>query len=592
MMAFSKALFFGFVEWDDDLNIYRNPHITGIGSADLQWMFTDISHVRRYLPLTWLGWALNYQLFGFQAWSYHLGNILLHSANAVLVYLSIRRLLSVEAKFAGVHQLTGCSLSAAFAALVWAIHPLRVEPVTWASGRIYCQTLFFLLISLLAYLRSTVADGPRAKMGLYWLSAGAYVASLMTYPLALAFPFVLVLVDLYKPAGMRTATGGNDYTLWRIVLPKAPFFVAAGLALIITLWASTHAAGVWKPPVTLREFGTIPRIMQAFYLWAYYLWRPFFPVALSPVYDTLVDFRPGAWPFVLSALSVVGISLLLIWKRQRWRGLLILWLCYLAFLVPMIGLTEHPHYPSDRYSYLVGVVWSVAFGFIGIKVLMRPAWRVTAIAAGLAMLLVLGAASFAQAGVWQNSEILFRHMLAHLQEGPTRAAIHWRLGRTLAREEKFEEALKEFSNALRLRPEFAEVHQDMAATSSALGRASEAVSHYREALRWNPASAGTLNNLAWILATDSDAALRNGAEAVRLAYRACEITHFENALMVGTLAAAYAEVGRFAEALEAAKKAQGLAISAGNSALAARNGELLEFYRAHRPYHQPSTGGN
>ncbi len=123
------------------------------------------------------------------------------------------------------------------------------------------------------------------------------------------------------------------------------------------------------------------------------------------------------------------------------------------------------------------------------------------------------------------------------------------------------------------------------------GRTREAVAQYREALRLNPNLAGALNNLAWMLATSSKAEFRDGTQAVQLAERACELTHYGEPLFLGTLAAAYAEAGRFPEAVTTAEKAEQLATSAGLTAVAAKNRQRLEFYRAAKPYHEPAPTG-
>jgi tetratricopeptide (TPR) repeat protein len=128
-------------------------------------------------------------------------------------------------------------------------------------------------------------------------------------------------------------------------------------------------------------------------------------------------------------------------------------------------------------------------------------------------------------------------------------------------------------------------------TFGQLGRTREAVAQYREALRLNPSLVGALNNLAWILATSPDEGLRNGAEAVRLAERACELTHYGQPLFIGTLAAAYAECGRFPEAVTTAEKAERLATRAGLTPVAAKNRQLLELYRAGKPYQEPAPTG-
>src|SRR4051812_24752219 len=142
-----------FLQWDDDINIYGNRHIQGLTAENWNWIWTDTSYVRRYMPLGWLGWAIQYQLFGMHPWSWHFGNIVLHSLNAALVFLLIQKLVqsSLPKDHAVPEQLPWC---AALGALIWAVHPLRVEAVAWASGRIYDQALTFLLISVLCYLRA------------------------------------------------------------------------------------------------------------------------------------------------------------------------------------------------------------------------------------------------------------------------------------------------------------------------------------------------------------------------------------------------------------------------------------------------------
>jgi len=135
------------------------------------------------------------------------------------------------------------------------------------------------------------------------------------------------------------------------------------------------------------------------------------------------------------------------------------------------------------------------------------------------------------------------------------------------------------------------VLNNLGSALAAKGRLDEAVTQYRKALRLNPDLAGTLNNLAWVLAANPDDKLRNGTEAVRLAERACELTHYGKPAFIGTLAAAYAEAGRFPEAVTTAEKAEQLATTAGLMSVAAKNRQLLELYRAGKPYHEPAPTG-
>jgi Flp pilus assembly protein TadD len=174
---------------------------------------------------------------------------------------------------------------------------------------------------------------------------------------------------------------------------------------------------------------------------------------------------------------------------------------------------------------------------------------------------------------------------------PDDVEAHDKLGVALAAKGRFDEAIENYRQAIQINSNRPETFVHLGMTLGQLGRTREAVDLYREALRLNPNLAGALNNLAWVLAASPDDQLRNGAEAVRLAERACELTHYGEPLFIGTLAAAYAECGRFPEAVTTAEKAEKLATDAGLTAVAAKNQQLLELYRAGKPYHEPARTG-
>ena len=178
-----------------------------------------------------------------------------------------------------------------------------------------------------------------------------------------------------------------------------------------------------------------------------------------------------------------------------------------------------------------------------------------------------------------------------IQINPNSAAALDNLGFALAAKGRFDEAIENYRKAIQANSNRTETFFHLGMALGQLGRTREAVAQYREALRLNPDLAGALNNLAWNLATSPDDELRNGAEAVRLAERACELTHYGEPLFLGTLAAAYAEAGRFPEAVTTAEKAERLATAAGLTAVAAKNRQLLELYRAGKPYHEPAPTG-
>jgi protein O-mannosyl-transferase len=623
--TFHPALTAEFVPWDDDLNISANPHIRTLHWESLCWMFTDVAYARRYMPLAWLNWAINCQFTGLDATSFHVGNLLFHSANAALVFLLIWRLLALvfpRSTTGGASQ-TALLVSAAAGAMLWAIHPLRVESVAWASSRIYNQALLFLLLCWLCYLRAQRHPaGTPGRRRFFWLSVLCYGASMLTYPIGLAGGLVPLLLDFF-PLRRWTRVQGRSWNRQNaaVLLEKVPYLVCMAMVLGTTVWARVRFAGTFDPPVGLDRFGLVPRVMQAFYIGAYYLWKPCWPLELAPVYTTLVWFKPTDPPFLASAIAVLGISAVLVLKRQRWPALLALWIAYLGLLGPVLGLTEHPHYPSDRYSYIATIPFSLLIAGVLAKCWQPALRRNAALAITLAAGIVAAVLSVRQTKTWHDGVTLFNHMLSTLGENSYRGDIHWRLGRVRSDHGEWDEAVAQHRAALRYLPFFAEAHDDLAtaldaqgkleeagghleaavrirptalrhaalATSlSRRGRIAEAVQHYQAAMTLQPDAPAVLNNLAWLLATAQDSRQRNGIEAVRLAERACQLTSYRQPMLVGTLAAAYAEAGNFSAATNAAQKAADLAEASGNKNLSATNRVLLELYRQGKAYREDS----
>lgn len=622
------AVFYGagrgeFLTWDDDINITGNPRVQALTGENLRWMFTDTEYVRRYMPLGWLAFASQWAVFGPGPRSFHAGNVLIHALSAVLLFFILRRLLRlvvpVDERDDKERVVVIC---AGLAALLWAAHPLRVEPVAWASGRLYCQAIFFLLCALLGYLRySESAAAGRPSRAWYWTSVGAYAASLLTYPLALGFVAVLLLIDLYPLrrwggglAGLRSAAARQA------LLEKAPYVAVVGLIFAVTLWARSTATGLWRPPTTLSEFGLLSRVMQGFYVWASYLWRSAAPQDLSPVYTTLVEFDPLGAPFVLSFLAVAGISAVVAWRWRQWPGLVVGWACYLLILVPMLGLTEHPHYVNDRYSYLPAIALAaLVAGLLFQLSQVRRARVVSFVAAGGAAV-VLSLMSVAQVRAWRDTDTLFLHIIAKMGDSPYRADTYCRLGNRRLRQDRPGEAQQFFTEATRVAPAFvpayrglgeallrqgrvqeaADIHLkaislrrptpdllvNTAEALAAAGRYEAAVQHYRAALEAAPAYGQAMNGLAWLLATCPEDRLRDGAQAVKLAGTVADGTGHQMPQVEITLAAAHAEAGDFPQALKAAELAQTLAAPSGDSNLIARCTQVLEAVRRGKPFRE------
>ena len=486
LLVFQSVRHGALLAWDDDINITTNERLRALTWDNLRWMFTDFEYMRRYTPLTWLGWSLQHEFFGLSAWSCHIGNLVLHAANAVLVFRLVQRVMEIWMRHVRAPaQVQG--LAGAIGALLWAVHPLRVEVVAWASGRIYCQAGFFLLLATLAYLNvARAAGGSMAQRGWFAASVAAFAASMLTYPLGLSYVGVLIIADIWLLRRIDPGAGlWRDARNRRVWLEKIPYVVVAAVIVTVTLVARFNAKGVWDPPVTLAEFGVLPRAAQAFYIWACYVWRPLVPVELAPVYTTLVRLNPGDAIFVLSAVGVLAVTALLFWRRQRWPGVFALWLGHLVLLVPVLGLTEQPHYPNDRYSYLPAVLWAPACA-VGLVWLGARAVRRTIFPAAGALILTLAALSVAQIGIWRSSETLFRYLLTHVGESAYRADVAVRLGEVLREQGRLQEAAEYYRETLRIvaagrRASLAHFGLGIIALDG--GRTNEAAEHLQNSIR-------------------------------------------------------------------------------------------------------------
>jgi hypothetical protein len=477
--------------------------------------------------------------------SHHVGNVLLHGINAVLVFFLIRALFGCGTPSGRTEAPLGTWFAGA-GALFWALHPLRVEVVAWASGRLYCQAAFFLLLSLLAYLRCCTK--PDRKHLFFGLCAASFAASLLTYPIALFGVFLFPLMDIYPlrrvRLNLKSFQESSSRNVW---LEKLPLFLVAGLVLGLTLWARTYSSGIWKAPKTLEQFGVLERGAQAFYVWACYLWKVAAPFNLSPLYTNLHSFNPLAPVFIFSAILVLGLSGLMIWQGRRWPMLAALWAGYLVLMVPMLGLTEHPHYANDRYNYLSGILFAIlAAGGLNYIYQKRVHWTVPVLSGAMVLVCALGLLSYRQTGVWKNSVVLYEYMIAKLGQDPYRGHIHNRLA------------------------SFQHSH----------GNTARAVKNFKMSLAIKPDQIFVLQNLALLLATTEQEQLRDGPAAVKYAEQACAIEQNASARTLKLLAGAYSESGRYEDAIRTLQKAQALDLACGDQEQAKADSKLMDYFKA------------
>ena len=522
-LVFGRSLRADFVMWDDNVEIYGNKHIQSLNLETVKWAFTE-NYVSRYKPLTWLALAaINEIQGGPKPFGFHLANLLLASAHAIVLLVLLYRVLHVinndKRSDTNKRALWLCSATAAF---FWVLHPLRVETVAWASSYFHSQALLFLFLSALLYVESNIRAEKRSL--LYWGSVVSYIASILSFPTGLGFPIVPLVLDVFVFGRIRYENG----TWWnaqtrRALLGKLPFFLIAGLFTLFAVSRRLQGAEILLPTATVNEFGVSSRIAQAFYMWAYYLWRPWFPFDLSPVYTTLVSFKPTEPRFLLSALTVIGGTVVSWTLRKRSPLFLAIWILYLFLLVPMLGLTEHPHFPNDRYGNLPLLCWAALIALGLSKLVTNRLLFLRAIALASVIICAFAGLSILQTPLWQNSVTLFQGILRHLGDNSYRADIYWRLGVAYSESENHPEAANAFTKALLDAPNNSMLHECLATSLVQLEKFSEAREHVLHVIQANPKDVHLQVKMYHLLAEAEtkagkfEAAISHYAEALRVA---------------------------------------------------------------------------
>jgi len=488
LAVYAGTLSHGFVQWDDPLTIYRNPDLGDLDLGRVVWAFTDVATTMRFVPLTLLSLSLTHTIHGLDPFGYHLANWLLHGAAAVLLFLLLQELLRVTARRRTLEPGgPWVVVAAAVGALAWSLHPLRVEVVAWSNSRGHAQATLFAFLSLLVYLRAHREGAPsphpwRASA----LSVAAFLAALLSHPIAIGVAPVFVLLDVHL-GRLGGQAGWWTPAARRVLLEKVPFAAAAAATLSVTVLVRVLRPGIWSPPVSLADWGLFPRAMQATFVWAHYVLVTLWPVGLQPAPTALIDFDPWTATFLVRAALVVATSAALLLLRRRWPWLLLLWLAHLALLVPSLGLTEHPMFACDRYASLPGLVPAVLAGAAVLALGATPVRRLAAAIGAAAVLALLGGLAQAQARTWQSSVTLFEHMLPFFGDHPSRLGILKRLGGAYLDEGRYPSAVAALQQVAAVAPTDPINRSSLGFALWQSGQAGDAVPHYEAAVGLAPA---------------------------------------------------------------------------------------------------------
>ena len=537
-LVFGQTVRFPFVDFDDPLYVYENPHINrGLTARGLVWAFTHVPAPDWY-PLTTISHMVDSQLYGLNAGGHHFTNVLLHGVTVILLFLVLR-------------AMTGMTWRSAFVAVLFAIHPLRVESVAWVVERKDVLSGLFFMLTIGAYLRYA----RRRSIARYVIVAILFACGLMSKPMLVVTPLVLLLLD-YWP--LREFS--QQLSIQRLILEKIPLFALSAGSCFATLTGQTGKV------VDMEPLPLVWRISNALISYVVYIWQMIWPARLGVFYPHPENRLP-LWEVGASIALLIAMSAAAFIVRKSRPYIIVGWLWYLVMLVPVIGVVQiNLQGHADRYTYLpqIGLylltVWAIADLSVG-----WPRRREILTVAAALVIAVLALTAWRQTTYWRDSESLWTHTIAVTSNNDF---AHASFADLLLRKGRIDESIDHSKEALRIRPNNSDAHNNLALALINRGDVEGALTHFKKSLEIQPDNMNAQCNLAWILATSADSSLRDGAKAVALAENVARRAGHPNPMVLRTLAAAYAETGRFSEAIDAAQDALQLAMNQGNQALA------------------------
>jgi predicted TPR repeat methyltransferase len=475
-----------FQYYDDSLNITENPHVqAGLTWQGIIWAFTT-THTSNWQPLTWLSHMVTYEMYGLHAGGHHVINLQLHIFNALLLFVILKKM-------------TRTLWRSAFVAALFAVHPLHVESVAWVTERKDVLSTFFWFTTMWAYLCYVGYPG----LTRYLLVLVSFSLGLMAKPMLVTLPFVLLLMDYWPLGRFQVGHNGQEpkkfigfrhkvLSFPRLVLEKVPLFALAAGSCIVTFLAQRSGGSV-------PSLGKLPldiRIANALVSYVSYMRKTIWPAELGVFYPHRG--MPPGWKVLACAGFLLTVTLAVIWARRKRPYLPVGWLWYVGTLVPVIGLVQVGEQAmADRYTYvpLIGLFIMVAWGVPELVARWRYQRPLVAVSAGVAMS-SLGICAYSQVGHWANATALFQRAV---NVTTNNYVAQFNLGLALAKQGRLTEAISHYSEALRINPAWAEAHNMLGNALAGQGNLQQAVFHYSEALRINPAMAEAHNNLGLAL---------------------------------------------------------------------------------------------
>jgi tetratricopeptide (TPR) repeat protein len=468
---YSPILGHTFLNYDDPDYILDNPHVkSGLTWSGFIWAFQPNAYAANWHPLTWISHMVDCQFFGIQPAGHYFVNVLFHTANTLLLFILLK-------------NLTGAIWRSAFVAALFAWHPLHVESVAWASERKDVLSAFFWMLSLIAYARYAKYDADRRSNSnglplaifhlspFYWLALFFFACGLMSKPMLVTLPFVLLLLDFWPLQRISPSS------IFRLIIEKTPFFILMVASCLMTLFVQKGA--LWSSATLPFQF----RLANALMSYVRYISKIFCPTKLALIYP-----YPHSWPLggvIATAMVLVLLSAIFILQAKRFPYLAVGWLWFLGTLVPVIGLVQVGiQAMADRYTYLpsIGIFILIVWGISDVFDSSAQKVAFCSIVGGAALIVCLLLTS-SQINYWQNSLTIFAHTVAVTEDN---YAADDCLGKTLHNMGQFDKAGIFYSEAVRLEPTYPMAQFDLGMNMLATHDSSDASNHLGTAVQLWP----------------------------------------------------------------------------------------------------------
>jgi tetratricopeptide (TPR) repeat protein len=514
---------YGFIYFDDDVYVTQNIHLqSGITTDGLRWAFTT-TYFGLWNPLTWLSLMLDYRIFGLNAGGYHWTNVILHILNAVLLFFLLR-------------ILTGAEWRSAFVAALFAVHPINVESVAWIAERKNVLSTFFWMTTMLCYVWYAKRPGWKRYVPVLI----SFAMGLMSKPMLVTLPFVLLLID-YWPLN-RTAiaieeTTGHPLNLKKekisfLIMEKIPLFILSAIVIFLTIGA---------PRTDQTIYTTFAwRMGNVVFSYVAYLKNLFSPLDLHVYYLSLsVPF----WKLFACAVFLIFVTIFVCRYFKRHPYLPVGWFWYLGTFVPVIGFIQiADHTMADRYAYVpfIGIFMMIAWG--GEKVFPKTVFlKKILIVLFILIIIFFAVTSRNQIKIWENTVTLFNHVI---EKDPKNHLAYQVIGQEMAKRGEHEKALTYFDTALKIHPQFFPAYSNKALVLKKMGKHDEAMKNFETAGRLNKNSPELFYNLSFIYLEEG-----NYEESLQYALKAIRIKpDYEEAYNIAGIASV--EAGKIKEGID------------------------------------------